>query len=193
MYQNETLKKIANRLLMALLVSFTQPALAVSISSVCFNGTCDVTVNGVTKTILAQSVSSEIIKGQVYINGMAWNKDSSASKVNKIAPKVKIFSHVELCDGSPGSKHPNGGGFVATTAKVSPTAYISEDSMICDRAEVSGSAQVESSNIGGRASIGGSAKVTKATIYGRTKVSGSAKINGVELTKGKFAGIEVVE
>ena len=42
----------------------------------------------------------------------------------------------------PAHKHPNGGGWVADTAKVADTAYVGPDAQVSDTARVSENAQV---------------------------------------------------
>ncbi len=61
-----------------------------------------------------------------------------------------------------GSRHPNGGGFVASTAKVEPSVYVGADAKVLGYANVSGNAIID----------------------GYTVVSGNAKISGNAVVKG---------
>ncbi len=73
-----------------------------------------------------------------------------------------------------GAPHPNGGGFVASTAQVAPTAYVGADAEVLDSAVVSDSARIE-----GRARVSGNARVTgRALLRGRAHATGSARIDG---------------
>lgn len=77
-----------------------------------------------------------------------------------------------------GSAHPNGGGFVASSAKVDASVYVGPDAMVLgnatvrDNAVITGHAVVgENANVSGNAIIGDSACVT-----GRATVSENARI-----------------
>jgi hypothetical protein len=73
-----------------------------------------------------------------------------------------------------GSRHANGGGFVASTAQAAATAYVGPNARVLERAQVSGSARVE-----GRAVVRGSALVRdKAVVRDHALVAGSAAIYG---------------
>ena len=68
--------------------------------------------------------------------------------------------------------HPNGGGMVADTATVDPSAYIGPT------ARVSGTAQVsENAHVSGNAQVSGDAWVFGAAqVYGDAQVSGDARV-----------------
>ena len=88
--------------------------------------------------------------------------------------------------GVEGHRHPNGGGFVASTATVAPSAYVGPEAMVLDRARVEGTARVA-----GRAVVRGEAVVAdqavvsdhalvqdRAQILGRAKVRDWATVGG---------------
>ncbi|MBM4036428.1 MAG: hypothetical protein FJ291_32230, partial [Planctomycetes bacterium] len=66
-----------------------------------------------------------------------------------------------------GKPHPNGGGFVADTATVEPTAYIAPDAMVLDRAKVLGNARIED----------------YAVVRGNAVVKDHARVSGHALVK----------
>ncbi len=96
----------------------------------------------------------------------------------------------------PGKAHPNGGGFVADSAKVAPTAFIGPNAMVLGNAQVQGNARLEdfaaaidnaivkdSAILSGhalvreRAEVGGNAKVRDwAMVQGGWKVSENARV-----------------
>ena len=80
--------------------------------------------------------------------------------------------------GVAGKPHPNGGGFVADTAKVEPTAFVGPDAMVLERAAVSGHARIEDfAVVTGSAVVKDNARVSghglvrdNAQVYGNGKV-----------------------
>jgi hypothetical protein len=76
--------------------------------------------------------------------------------------------------GADGSPHPNGGGWVASTAKVAPTAYVAPGAMVLGSARVLDNASVEEyAIVKGNARLRGDAKVGgQAFIGGSTNLSG---------------------
>lgn len=86
-----------------------------------------------------------------------------------------------------GRRHPNGGGFVASSAKVDSTAYVGPDARVLDAATVTGEARIEdhavvrqSARVGERAIVGGFAIVGE-----RAEVSGDARVRGSALLSGQ--------
>ncbi len=78
------------------------------------------------------------------------------------------------------TRHPRGGGLVATTAKVSPEAFIGPQAVVLESATVAAGARVE-----GRAIVRGRATVTdKAIIRGHARVGDQATIGGESLVTG---------
>ncbi len=95
-----------------------------------------------------------------------------------------------------GKAHPNGGGFVADSAKVAPTAYIGPDAMVLGNAQVQGNARLEDfaaamenavvkdnallsghALVRERAEVAGNAKVRDwATVQGSWKLSENARV-----------------
>ena len=67
-----------------------------------------------------------------------------------------------------GAKHPNGGGFVAGTAKVEPTAYVGPHAQVLGKAKVLGHARIE----------GYSIVRDNATVQDRARLSGHAVAGG---------------
>jgi hypothetical protein len=98
--------------------------------------------------------------------------------------------------GVPGAKHPNGGGFVAATAKVEPTAYVGADAQVLGKAQVLGNARVEdyavvtenavvrdSAQVSGHATVGKNAIIRDkarlrdyAVVQGRTVIRDHARL-----------------
>lgn len=77
-----------------------------------------------------------------------------------------------------GGFHPNGGGFVAATAKVDTTAYVGKNAKVLGYATVSGNAVVDRyATVTGNAEVSGNAVVTgHAVVAERAKVTGNAII-----------------
>lgn len=98
-------------------------------------------------------------------------------------------------------QHPNGGGYVATTAKVASTAYVGPNAMVLGNATVSDNAIIDgyavvcanakvtdnayvgdSAVLFDNAQVSGNARVIEnACLYGNYKASGDAVIKGVSL------------
>ncbi len=83
------------------------------------------------------------------------------------------------CSGQHGSRHPNGGGFVSATARVSPTAYVSASASVCDTATVSGFARIaDMAIVSGAASVAENASLSgHARVYGHASVFGLAAVS----------------
>lgn len=80
-----------------------------------------------------------------------------------------------LLDNAIGSRHPNGGGWVARGCKVAPTAHVGPDCMVLDGAQVLDNAILE-----GNAVVSGKDVVIKdnARIFGGAVVCGAAEVSG---------------
>lgn len=80
----------------------------------------------------------------------------------------------------PAHQHPNGGGWVADTAKVDDTAYVGPDVCVYGHARVFGDACVSgSARVYGRAWVSGSARVYGAAhVFGDARVYGDAWVSG---------------
>ena len=79
-----------------------------------------------------------------------------------------------------GAPHANGGGFVAKSAKVAPTAFVGPNARVLDGAQVSGNARIEdfavvrqAAKISDNAIVAGFARVTD-----RAQLSGNARVRG---------------
>ena len=71
-----------------------------------------------------------------------------------------------------GTRHPNGGGFVASTAKVDPSVYVGPDAKVLGYATVSGNAVID-----GHAVVTGSARVSgNAVVKGHAVVAENAVV-----------------
>jgi hypothetical protein len=88
--------------------------------------------------------------------------------------------------GTAGGKHPNGGGFVAGTARVDATAYVGPHALVLGNAQVLGNARVEdyavvrdSAEVRDNAIVSGHALVKdQARVYGHGKVRDWATVGG---------------
>ena len=67
-----------------------------------------------------------------------------------------------------GDAHPNGGGFVASTAKVADSVYVAPDAMVLGQARVSGDARIED----------------HAVVMGSAKISGNVVVDGYAVVAG---------
>ncbi|MDH5258758.1 MAG: DUF6055 domain-containing protein, partial [Gammaproteobacteria bacterium] len=73
-----------------------------------------------------------------------------------------------------GSSHPNGGGFVASTATVASTAYVAPEARVLGNAQVSGTARIE-----GRAIVGGTAIIQdEAIVSSESSVRDNVRVSG---------------
>lgn len=92
----------------------------------------------------------------------------------------------------PGKAHPNGGGFVADTAKVDATAYVGPNAQVLDKAVVSGNSRIEDfAVVSNDAKVLENAVVSEyAFVTGSATVSGNAKIrdHGKVLGKATVTG-----
>lgn len=79
-----------------------------------------------------------------------------------------------------GAPHSNGGGWVASTAKVAATAYVGPNAKVLGNATVSDNARIEDyAIVKGSATVSGSAVVKEnAMVFSNAKVYGSAVISG---------------
>lgn len=83
-----------------------------------------------------------------------------------------------------GSYHPNGGGFVASTASVDASVYVGKNAKVLGYATVSGNARID-----GYATVTGSAKVSgNAVVTGHAVVAESAQVKDNAII-GDYAGV----
>jgi carbonic anhydrase/acetyltransferase-like protein (isoleucine patch superfamily) len=95
-------------------------------------------------------------------------------------PLVRDFPKVA------GAPHPNGGGFVAKSARVDATAFVAKTAMVLDAARVTGRARIcgeavvrQSAQVGDDAVVSGYARVgDRAQLGGHAHVGGYAKLSG---------------
>jgi len=81
--------------------------------------------------------------------------------------------------GVEGHRHPNGGGWVAASARVAATAYVAPDAMVLDGAKVLDHAAIEDFAVvrGPRAVVSGRAKVGgQAYVEGNVRIGGFARV-----------------
>jgi len=80
-----------------------------------------------------------------------------------------------LLENARGARHPNGGGWVATSAKVAPTAYVGPEGMVLDGAQVLDSAIIED-----YAMVSGPKVLVKdhARVYGKAVICGDVTLAG---------------
>lgn len=85
-----------------------------------------------------------------------------------------------------GALHPNGLGFVASTATVAPTAFLGPNAKVLDRAHVSGNARIEDyAVVMGDAQVSGNAVVSGyARIRDRAKITDNARVGDCALVAG---------
>ena len=85
-----------------------------------------------------------------------------------------------------GAAHPNGGGFVASTAQVAATAFVGPEARVLGQAQITGAAKVvdqawvtDNAQVGDHAEIGG-----QALVRGGSVVAGSARVGGQAVVSG---------
>ena len=97
-----------------------------------------------------------------------------------------------------GAPHPNGGGFVAKSAKVEATAYVAPGAQVLDGARVTGRARIcgqaivrQSAQVGDDAVVSGLARVgDRARVEGQAHVGGYAKLSGKAVLSGRAQLLE---
>lgn len=124
-----------------------------------------------------------------------------AFKVEGAVPEGFQPGYSRVPEGVVGSPHPNGGGFVAATATVSPTAWVDATATVLDQAMVSDDARIEgyalvqhqarigdSARVGGYAMVGENARVEEqGTVEGHARIWGGTHIYGDALVSGHSA------
>ncbi len=99
--------------------------------------------------------------------------------------KQSIYDHGMVDEVLPnGSFHPNGGGFVAESAKVDPSVYVGKNARVLGNATVSGNAVIDGyAIVSGNANVSGNAVVTgHAVVAERAQVRDNAIV-------GDYAGV----
>jgi len=94
--------------------------------------------------------------------------------------------HLKVSAGN-GAKHRNGGGFVASTAKVDPGAYIGPNASVLDSANVLGNARIlDDAVVMGAATVRDQAEVSGgAVVSGRALVADQARVRGFAYLAGE--------
>ena len=95
---------------------------------------------------------------------------------HKLVPAVTGSGHLKS-EIAQGKRHPNGGGWVESTATVAPTAYVGPNAMVLDTAQVLGNASLE-----GFAVVRNAARVE-----GHARIFGAANIRGTNTVIGGYA------
>lgn len=112
--------------------------------------------------------------------------------------------HVLALDSPKGSKHKNGGGFVATGARVDSSAYVGPDARVLDSAKVLGNARIlDQAVVMGSATVqddaivsGGAVVMDNALVSDEARIRGFARIgNGAKVRErsrvGDFADVQM--
>jgi carbonic anhydrase/acetyltransferase-like protein (isoleucine patch superfamily) len=130
-----------------------------------------------------------------YIWSHPFHGTGSLSKIERFPYRVQMGGAVPARQeaeaprpwpgGVAGSAHPNGGGFVASTALVSPAAYVGPNAQVLGTARVQDDARIED-----YATISGSARVAgSAIVRGHATVTNSAVVSGNAIVE-DYARIE---
>lgn len=93
-------------------------------------------------------------------------------------PEASHFPQAGESGKREGKAHPNGGGWVDSSAEVDGSAYVGPDARVIENAKVRDGARIEGfAVVGGKAEIGGKAVVSDHAFVGKdAKVGGSARI-----------------
>jgi hypothetical protein len=86
---------------------------------------------------------------------------------------IQAFAANKPCNGQVGSKHVNGGGFVAKTAKVAKTVYLDAKTEVCDRVEIQRSGWIENSRLSGDGVVAIETPIRNSTLAGHFLVLGN--------------------
>jgi len=159
-------------------------------------------------------------------SGLHWHQDSDEfgetkqpfSSKNRYPYQVTIEGagiKSRPLNGLRGSAHSNGGGFVASTAKVDASVYVGPNAavignatvtgnvvidgfaMIAERANISGNAYIgDTAMVMGNATVSGNAKIMEsACVYGNYSVTDNAVVKGVSfcMYNGKASGQAILD
>lgn len=142
--------------------------------------TMTVSAEGVKEAYLTVAATPDL-KKYVKYTIPTWN-DASSEESIPFDKKPRYPFEVTITGAEPsprtikrdsrGKPHPNGGGFVASTASVDKNAYVGPNAMVLGNAKVRGNVRIE-----GNAVVMGNAVVKgNATISGYAIVAGNAKV-----------------
>ncbi|MHC4718137.1 MAG: DUF6055 domain-containing protein, partial [Planctomycetota bacterium] len=121
----------------------------------------------------AIDVINEKVRKNLY-GERGWWKMRKMAILEDMARRAK-FLQTE----AKGSRHPNGGGFVAASAKVAKSAYVGPNAMVLDGATVKDNACIKGFAVvlGPKTVISGNAKVDgRCWVFGDIQVGGNARI-----------------
>ncbi|NLY10498.1 MAG: hypothetical protein GX020_02245 [Firmicutes bacterium] len=95
-------------------------------------------------------------------------------------PVDLLYKHYqELASRVSGRRHPNGGGFVASTATVDSTAYVGPNAIVLGRSKVLGNARVEDYAVVNNGTVRDNAVVSgRAIVTGNAIVQDNARVDG---------------
>lgn len=85
------------------------------------------------------------------------------------------------CGGALGRPHVNGGGFVASTAFVSPNVELDSKSSVCDSFKIIKSGPIRNSNIGGNGAMVNTGVIKDSVISGYVLIAGDVECDGAKI------------
>lgn len=157
--------------------------------------TVTVSADGVDEAYLSVAATPDLKTYKKY-DAFTQETELSFNKKNRYPYEAEILgaypSDREISASVRGSEHPNGGGFVANTARVADSVYVGPDAMVLGTATIKGDVRIEDHAvvmgsavikdnvvIDGHAVVAGSAKLTEnAHVGDNAVVSGNAKVSG---------------
>ena len=122
-------------------------------------------------------------------------------KISGADPKGKYPDKMPWPEGIAGAAHPNGGGFVASTARVAPSAYVGSNARVLDNARVMDNARIEDyavisrdAKVSGSAIVSGHALVTdNATVSGNARIRDYAGVYDSSIIEGSARFLDYAE
>lgn len=112
----------------------------------------------------------EVRKARALVSAKCETSKDPYVRQQLLAVGARMDNTLSITDGAP---HPNGGGWVATTATVAPTAYVAPGAMVLESAKVLDNASVEDyAIVSGEAALSGNARVG-----GQAVIAGSARLS----------------
>ena len=91
-----------------------------------------------------------------------------------------FFAERLKIEGTSYHRHRNGGGLVADTAHVAPSAFVGLFARVSGNAEVFGNAEISgNAKVFGDARVSGNAEISgNARVFGNSEISGDARVSG---------------
>jgi hypothetical protein len=140
---------------LALAVCLLMPSVSLGASKVCTNGQCVSCEGGIS-----------CVNNACTCNGVSVDGKKEAA-----APEGPCGREATVV-------HGNGGGKVSTTASVAASVFVSSDSAVCGRAQVSGPTRLlAGSVVNGTARVSGRSTLTGSVVNGTTQVTKSELTN----------------